>query len=99
MSNDHDEHSSKNYTAPLFILILLFYVTLSHRLELRKIHANTLWLHESGPAVILGGLLGVIISATTGGNKAVEINGEMFFYAVLPVIIFAQAFGMHKKNF
>ena len=88
-----------NLSTTIFISILLGYILLGHVLEERKRNGSTLWLHESGPAIVLGGLLGLIVSHTTGGNGAFEISDKTFFYFVLPPIIFAQGYGLKKRNF
>ena len=99
MTATTSKSTAANYSTPFFIFILLFYVLLGHKLETNKSKNKTLWVHESGPAVLLGGFLGVLVSLTTGGNKGLEIDGDVFFYFVIPPIIFAQAFGLKKRNF
>ena len=68
-------------------------------LEKRKSQGKNLWLHESGPAIVLGALLGLAVADTSGGNHILEISDSTFFYFVLPPIIFAQGYGLKKRNF
>jgi NhaP-type Na+/H+ or K+/H+ antiporter len=88
-----------NLSTTLFVSILLIYTLVGYSLEERKRKGKTLWLHESGPAIVLGAALGLFVSHSTGGNKMLEISDKTFFYFVLPPIIFAQGYGLKKRNF
>jgi NhaP-type Na+/H+ or K+/H+ antiporter len=91
--------ASPNYSTTVFICILFIYVLLGFSLEARKKAGQYLWLHESGPAVLMGAVLGLAVMHTSGGNNRLEISDQTFFYFVLPPIIFAQGYGLKKRNF
>ena len=85
------ESSMSSLSTSLFVSILLVYILLGFKLEQAKKEGRSLWMHESGPAILLGAALGVIVSNGGGiANQKLEISDTTFFYFVLPPIIFAQ---------
>jgi len=54
-------------------------------------------LHESGIAILLGALSGIIFLFV--GSTPISFNGEGFFYFVLPPIIFGAGYTLKEKNF
>ncbi|GMI12130.1 hypothetical protein TrVE_jg7149 [Triparma verrucosa] len=92
-----------NLAMSCFVGILLLYLVLGFSLEERKRSGKTLWLHESGPAILLGSILGLLSTPSSSSNpstsRTLEISDTTFFYFVLPPIIFAQGYGLKKRNF
>ena len=54
-------------------------------------------IHESAVACVAGLILGGIIRLTTG--QSVSFDSHLFFYLVLPPIIFSAGFGVKRKKF
>ncbi|CAB1118081.1 unnamed protein product [Ectocarpus sp. CCAP 1310/34] len=89
---------------PLAVLILILYVVLGHSLELwkdaHKADASGGFLctfHESGPAILLGLAVGLMVNYGVG--QQFDFNADVFFYVVLPPIIFHQGYALKKRNF
>lgn len=55
------------------------------------------WIHESSVVCLLGVLMGGIIKAQTG--VSVQFDGNLFFYLVLPPVIFSAGYSLKRKNF
>jgi NhaP-type Na+/H+ or K+/H+ antiporter len=53
--------------------------------------------HESGPAILLGLAVGLMMNY--GADQQFDFNADIFFYAVLPPIIFHQGYALKKRNF
>ncbi len=54
-------------------------------------------LHESVVAVVVGAMCGVMIQQID--HITVKFNTDIFWYLVLPPIIFAQGYTLKKRNF
>mmetsp|Transcript_9151 Transcript_9151/g.13737 ORF Transcript_9151/g.13737 Transcript_9151/m.13737 type:complete len:586 (-) Transcript_9151:36-1793(-) len=99
------------YEIPLAVLILTLYIIMGHGLELWKDHQMAdvqpsfdnqpkpllCTFHESGPAILLGLAVGLLINWGTG--KSIDFDANIFFYVVLPPIIFHQGYAFKKRNF
>lgn len=79
----------------IIMIMLVIYIVVGGYMEVKKVPFG----HETGLAIILG----IAISATlyfTGVNKYDFLfNGDLFFFFVLPPIIFASGFNMRRKKF
>eukprot|EP00752_Nemacystus_decipiens_P011523 g10232.t1 len=91
---------------PLAVLILILYVVLGHSLELWKDAHKAgpgqrggfvCTFHESGPAILLGLAVGLMVNYGVG--QQFDFNADVFFYVVLPPIIFHQGYALKKRNF
>lgn len=83
---------------PLAILVCSIYVLTSyaiHRFKANYSYAPS--IHESSVACIAGLILGGLIKLFTG--EAVKFDNTLFFYLVLPPIIFSAGFGLKRKKF
>eukprot|EP00192_Tetraselmis_astigmatica_P007917 CAMPEP_0117670146 /NCGR_PEP_ID=MMETSP0804-20121206/12572_1 /TAXON_ID=1074897 /ORGANISM="Tetraselmis astigmatica, Strain CCMP880" /LENGTH=630 /DNA_ID=CAMNT_0005478375 /DNA_START=78 /DNA_END=1967 /DNA_ORIENTATION=+ len=84
----------------LFTQILLLVATLliSHVLESKRVF----WLGEAGVALLLGMLVGVIISFTSKDDSFLAVmsfQNDFFFLVLLPPIIFEAGFSLNVQPF
>lgn len=77
----------------LIIILLIVYIFTAQLIEEQKID----FLHESGIAILLGAISGVIFLFV--GSSPISFSGEGFFYFVLPPIIFGAGYTLKQKNF
>jgi len=77
----------------LIIILLIFYIFWAQLIEEQKID----FLHESGIAILLGAISGIIFLFV--GSTPISFSGEGFFYFVLPPIIFGAGYTLKEKNF
>lgn len=77
----------------LIILLLIAYIFVAQIIEEKKID----FLHESGVAILLGAISGIIFLFV--GSTPIKFSGEGFFYFVLPPIIFGAGYTLKEKNF
>ena len=83
---------------PLAVGLLWLYILLGHGVEqLQRSWEGYLCLHESGPAIALGVLVGLLLQARYG--EQVPFDPKIFFYFVLPPIIFAQGYTLKRRAF
>ena len=74
-------------------LILVIYILTAHYIVVKRIR----FLHESVVAILMG-----IITATVlkyGFEEEVHFDPELFFNLLLPAIIFAAGYNLHRKHF
>ena len=55
------------------------------------------WIHESSVACLIGVLMGGVILWTT--HETVVFDYNLFFYLVLPPVIFSAGYSLKRKNF
>lgn len=77
----------------LIIILLIAYIFIAQLIEEQKIE----FLHESGIAILLGAISGIIFLFV--GSTPISFSGEGFFYFVLPPIIFGAGYTLKEKNF
>ncbi|CAI2364053.1 unnamed protein product [Moneuplotes crassus] len=77
----------------LIIVLLIVYIFVAQLIEEQKID----FLHESGIAILLGAISGIIFLFV--GSSPISFSGEGFFYFVLPPIIFGAGYTLKEKNF
>lgn len=77
----------------LIIILLIAYIFTAQLIEHNKID----FLHESGIAILLGAISGIIFLFV--GSTPIKFSGEGFFYFVLPPIIFGAGYTLKEKNF
>ena len=83
---------------PVEILICIVYVLTSLGIRYYEhIYGYTPWIHESSVAALLGLVVGGLMYFASG--TSIQFNNDIFFYLVLPPIIFSAGYGLKKKNF
>jgi NhaP-type Na+/H+ or K+/H+ antiporter len=81
----------------IIFLLLLVYVVTGSVIEKKKI----IFGHETGVAIIIG----FIVSWIAFGNDAdklvqlLHFDGNVFFYFILPPIVFSSGYNMHRGKF
>jgi sodium/hydrogen exchanger 8 len=81
----------------LFIMIVLSCMFLNLLLAKKHVH----WLPESGFAMVLGFVLGSFLNLIGAYHEeeVVMFSPEVFFYALLPPIVFEAGWSLKRKNF
>lgn len=77
----------------LVLILLIVYIFTAQLIEHHKID----FLHESGIAILLGAISGIIFLFV--GSRPISFSGEGFFFFVLPPIIFGAGYTLKQKNF
>ena len=78
----------------LCVLTLILYVLCAQWIE----YTHFDYLHESALAILLGGISGGFVY-WVGDQKTIEFSPKIFFYAVLPPIIFAAGYTLKTSQF
>ena len=86
------------YNVPCVVAICICYCLTSLGISsFKKRSGYTPWVHESSLATFLGLLLGGTFKYTTG--QAIQFDSNIFFYLVLPPIIFSAGISLDKDSF
>lgn len=90
--------SEAAFVAPLVILICISYSMTSLAItRYKEMYGYSPWCHQSSIAALIGLLVGGAIKFSTGST--VEFDNDVFFYIVLPPIIFSAGLSLKKKMF
>uniref|UniRef100_A0A7S3D0U5 Sodium/hydrogen exchanger n=1 Tax=Palpitomonas bilix TaxID=652834 RepID=A0A7S3D0U5_9EUKA len=79
----------------IVLLILLVLLVLSFVIERKKL----VYVTESGVAMILGVLIGLILHYALPASEEIDFGEGVFFFGLLPPIIFEAGFSMNKMSF
>jgi len=91
-----DSHEFIGLNSLMFVLIVCICLFLSHFIKQYKIS----YISESGAAMLFGLFVGGILSNFTKEEITfVHFNPEIFFYILLPPIIFEAGFSLKRKQF
>ena len=84
---------------PFAVGMVLLYIIVGHALERYRQagRGGHCCAHESVPAVLLGMLVGAVLR--WGLDERVPFSADVFFFFVLPPIIFAQGYMLRGRNF
>jgi sodium/hydrogen exchanger 8 len=75
------------------VIALIIYTIVGNVIE----HHKLKYVHESGIAIYIGLIMGII--KITLNYSQEKFNEEIFFYIVLPPILFSAGYSMKKGNF
>jgi len=78
-------------------VFFFFFLFLTNNLIFSKNQIH--FLHESGIAIILGVIVGVIFYFVNHGQYNLTFDESAFFYFLLPPIIFAAGYNLKRRNF
>lgn len=80
----------------MFVVMLLLYIIAGNLFE----HVHFHMLHETGLGIIMGFLFGMVIYFADREVLDGDIfSQDLFFYGILPLIIFAGGFNLKKRKF
>ena len=93
-----DTSVSSKAVVPLVIAICICYSLTSLAIErFKEVHGYAPWIHETSLAALIGVLIGGIIKYLTG--RTIEFSHSVFFYLVIPPIIFSAGISLKRKKF
>lgn len=81
----------------IFIFVLTVYITVGSYMEVKQFAVG----HETGAIIVFGFIFSFLAFMVKGDEwiKFFEFQKGLFFEVFLPLIIFATAFNMRRKNF
>jgi NhaP-type Na+/H+ or K+/H+ antiporter len=83
---------------PLACGVLILYILLGHLIAWFQAKTGWIvWMHESGVAILLGLAIGAVLKL--GYDVVIPFQETIFFYFILPPIIFCQGYCLKKRNF
>lgn len=85
-------------TIPLSIVIIILYVLSSFAINsYKRRYSHAPWIHESSIAALLGVIVGGLLKLLDGA--AVRFDSNLFFYLVLPPVIFSAGYTLKRRKF
>lgn len=94
---DHDKHKVFNWGIVVIFLMVMLYIGFATFKE--KFHLS--FGHEAATVTLVGFAISYFVVG--GGNtdfaNMMAFNEQLFFYLVLPPIVFASGFNMQRKDF
>ena len=96
--SSNDEAASSKVLVPVVIAICISYSLTSLGLHrFKEVYGYALWAHESSLACVAGLICGGLVKMVTG--RTIEFNNNVFFYMVLPPIIFSAGITLKHRKF
>lgn len=93
---DFDRHEFIGLNSLMFVLILCICLVLSHFIDKYKLY----YLSEAGGAMVFGLLVGALLTNFSEEEVTfMAFNPEIFFYILLPPIIFEAGFSLKRRRF
>ena len=90
--------SGMDATIPLSIVIIILYVLSSFAINsYKRRYSHAPWIHESSIAALLGVIVGGLLKLLDGA--AVRFDSNLFFYLVLPPVIFSAGYTLKRRKF
>jgi sodium/hydrogen exchanger-like protein 6/7 len=87
-------------TTPIIALVVLVLLVIFMAGGAFMEHKHAKVGHESGLVIILGFVVSFIVYALDKENEySLTFDGNVFFYLLLPPIVFSSAFNMRRKRF
>lgn len=104
MSEEGHHEEGNSHSSHLVIQlssILLFFILGIYTMFSSYIHNRRSWFHESSLAIFLGLLIsgGAILFGFNDFNKASRFNDLIFFYVLLPPIVFSAGYNLKRRSF
>ena len=92
------ENGNTYLQVPLAITGCILYIFVAIGIHhYKEAYHHMPWIHESSVACVLGVIMGGIIKYQTG--IPVTFDKDLFFYLVLPPVIFSAGYSLKRKNF
>ena len=79
----------------IVMIMLVIYIVVGGYMEVKKVPFG----HETGLAIILGIAISAALFYSGVNSNDFLFSGDLFFFFVLPPIIFASGFNMRRKKF
>ena len=80
----------------LFLFLLLGYIIIGSWMETKHFSFG----HETGVIIIIGIIISCLLEWWTGNNlMLISWSNEIFFFVLLPLIIFATGYNMRRDKF
>lgn len=90
---------SNNLQMPLILLICISYTIITLLIHKYCARNDSIpWLHQSSVAAIIGLVIGAFLHFFYK-DYSIKFNNQVFFYIVLPPIIFTAGYTLKKKKF
>jgi sodium/hydrogen exchanger 8 len=93
-----ETHVFVGLNALLVVATISLALWLGHQMKKLQIH----WLSDSGAAMLLGVFIGIVVNIfgfDTANHHLLLFDPELFFFILLPPIIFEAGFSMQKSSF